>query len=210
MWPQIAPIQGARLRDAVRSVPESEWSHRPRILLAVAASHRSIGSTSRSAALPWLRAVDKSIRADPQTPLDIRAGYLIQLATTLRTLGDQVKAREHLEAVRSLLEQDLSDDVGGRIDLSASFSLQLGLVRIHLGEFDQALFALSLAEGLADEHLSPPSASSATQRSPTCHSNSATSPGPNARSTSPSSTPRAPTSSGPPSRRSRRSRATSS
>lgn len=154
MWPQIAPLQGARLRDAVRSIPEKEWSHRPRILLAVAASHRSIGSTSRSAALPWLRAVEKLIRADPHPPLDVRAGYLIQLATTLRTLGDQVKAREHLEAVRVILEEDLSGEVSRRIDLSASFSLQLGLVRIHLGDFDEALFALSLAEGLADEHLS--------------------------------------------------------
>lgn len=154
MWPQIAPLQGARLRDAVRSVPEKEWSHRPRILMAVAASHRSVGSTSRSAALPWLRSVNKLIRADPHSPLDLRAGYLVQLATTLRTLGDQVKAREHLETVRHLLEEDLSGEVGRRIDTSASFSLQLGLVRIHAGEFDEALFALSLAEGLADEHLS--------------------------------------------------------
>lgn len=155
MWPQIAPIQGARLRDAVRSVPESEWSHRPRILLAVAASHRSIGSTSRSAALPWLRAVDKNIRADPHSPLDVRAGYLIQLATTLRTMGDQLTAREHLDAARVLIEQDDSLQINRRIDLSASFSLQLGLVRIHLGEYDEALFALALAEGLADEHLAP-------------------------------------------------------
>ncbi|WP_245981322.1 helix-turn-helix transcriptional regulator [Frondihabitans australicus] len=155
MWPQIAPIQGSRLRDAVRSVPEGEWSGRPRILLALAASHRSIGSTSRSAALPWLRAVDKAITADPASPLDVRAGYLIQLATTERSMGDFVSALAHLERARTLIEQDDSLEISRRIDLSASFSLQLGLTRIHLGAFDESQFALALAEGLADEHLSP-------------------------------------------------------
>lgn len=154
MWPQIAPLQGARLRDAVRSVPEVEWRHRARVLLAVAASHRSIGSTSRSAALPWFRAVDKNIKADPESPLDVRAGYLIQFAATLRTMGNLVTAGDHLEKVRVLLEQDLSLEISARIALSASFSLQLGLVRIHLGLYDEAHFALSLAEGLATEHLS--------------------------------------------------------
>lgn len=154
MWPQIAPIQGSRLRDAVRSVPEREWSARPRILLALAASHRSIGSTSRSAALPWFRAVGKSIAADPDSPLDVRAGYRIQLAATLRSMGDMIASRTHLEAVRLMIENDQSLEISKRIDLSASFSLQLGLVRIHLGAYDESLFALSLAEGLADEHLS--------------------------------------------------------
>lgn len=154
MWPEIAPIQGSRLRDAVRSVPEDEWSARPRILLALAASHRSIGSRSRSAALPWFRAVKKSIDADPESPLDIRAGYLIHLAATQRTLGELLAARDNLERVRVLLEQDASLEISRRIDLSASFSLQLGLVRIHLGAYDEGAFALSLAEGLADEHLS--------------------------------------------------------
>jgi DNA-binding NarL/FixJ family response regulator len=154
MWPEIAPIQGARLRDAVRRVPEVEWRSRPRILLALAASHRSVGSTSRSAALPWFRAVKKSIEADPESSLDVRAGYLIHLAATQRTLGELLAARENLERARLLLEQDASLEIGRRIDLSASFSLQLGLVRIHLGAYDEGAFALSLAEGLADEHLS--------------------------------------------------------
>jgi LuxR family maltose regulon positive regulatory protein len=155
MWPQIAPIQGARLRDAVRSVPETEWSARPRILLALAASHRSIGSTSRSAALPWLRAVAKSIAADPHSPLDVRAGYLIQLATTQRSMGDLESAFGSLDEARRMIEQDTSLEISRRIDLSASFSLQLGLARIHTGAFDEAQFALSLAEGLAEEHLAP-------------------------------------------------------
>jgi ATP/maltotriose-dependent transcriptional regulator MalT len=155
MWPQIAPLQGARLRDAIRSVPETEWRERARILLALAASHRSVGSTSRSAALPWFNALDKNIKADPASPLDVRAGYLIQLAATLRTMGSMLSAREHLETVRDLLEQDQSLEISKRIGLSASFSLQLGLVRIHLGSYDEARFALGLAEGLADEHLSP-------------------------------------------------------
>jgi LuxR family maltose regulon positive regulatory protein len=154
MWPQIAPLQGARLRDAIRSVPETEWRERARILLAVAASHRSVGSTSRSAALPWFRVLDKNIRSDPSSPLDVRAGYLIQFAAALRTMGSFLTARDHLETVRRLLEQDQSLEISRRIGLSASFSLQLGLVRIHLGAYDEALFALRLAEGLADEHLS--------------------------------------------------------
>lgn len=154
MWPQIAPIQGARLRDAIRSIPEKEWSDRARILLALAASYRSIGSTSRSAALPWFRAVDKSIRADPGSPLDVRVGYLIHFAATMRTMGDIERSRENLETARTMIESDESLDISRRIDLSASFSLQLGLARIHTGAFDEALFALSLAEGLADEHLS--------------------------------------------------------
>ncbi|KQQ28148.1 MULTISPECIES: helix-turn-helix transcriptional regulator [unclassified Frondihabitans] len=153
MWPQIAPIQGARLREAVRSVPESEWRGRARILLALAVSHRSIGSTSRSAALPWFRAVDKNIKADPESPIDVRAGYLVHFAATLRTLGDVNAARTHLETARAMIEQDTSLEISRRIDLSASFSLQLGLVRVHLGAYDEALFALSLAEGLASEHL---------------------------------------------------------
>jgi LuxR family maltose regulon positive regulatory protein len=154
IWPQIAPLQGARLREAVRSVPEREWSQRARILLALATSHRSVGSTSRSAALPWFRAVDKSIRADPETPLDVRVGYLVHLAATLRTLGNLETARTHLERARGLLEEDQSFEISTRVDQSASFSLQLGLVRIHLGLWDEASFALSLAEGLAAEHLS--------------------------------------------------------
>ncbi|AMM21806.1 hypothetical protein AX769_18690 [Frondihabitans sp. PAMC 28766] len=154
IWPQIAPLQGARLREAVRSVPEAEWSARPRILLALAASHRSIGSTSASAALPWFRAVRKSIDADPDSPLDVRAGYLVHLAATQRTLGEMLVARDNLELARTMLEKDPSLEISRRIDLSASFSLQLGLVRIHLGAYDESLFALSLAEGLADEHLS--------------------------------------------------------
>ncbi|GAA4677278.1 helix-turn-helix transcriptional regulator [Frondihabitans cladoniiphilus] len=154
IWPQIAPIQGARLRDAIRSIPEAEWRTRPRILLALAASHRSVGSTSRSAALPWFRAVQKNIQADPTSDLDVRAGYLIHLAATQRSLGSLHASKENLERARTMIEGDESLEISKRISLSASFSLQLGLVRIHLGAFDEALFALSLAEGLADEHLS--------------------------------------------------------
>ncbi|WP_423918729.1 LuxR C-terminal-related transcriptional regulator [Frigoribacterium sp. 2-23] len=153
-WTQIAPLQGARLRDAIRSIPEDEWRGRPRILLALAASHHSVGSRSRSAALPWFRGVAKAIDADPDLPLDIRAGYHVHLAATRRSLGDFVSALEHLDIVRLSLEGDTRNSIGDRISLSASFSLQLGLVRVHSGQLDQALFALSLANGLGDEHLS--------------------------------------------------------
>ena len=153
-WRQIAPLQGARLREAVRSTPEAEWRGRPRILLALAASHRAVGSRSHSAALPWFRGVAKAIEADPDLPIDVRAGYHVQLAATLRALGNVVVALEHLEVCRTLLETDTRNSVDARITLSAAFSLQLALVRIHEGDHDQALFALGLAQGLAEEHLS--------------------------------------------------------
>ena len=153
-WRQIAPLQGARLRDAVRSTPEAEWRSRPRILLALAASHRAVGSRSHSAALPWFRGVAKAIEADPDLPIDVRAGYHVQLAATLRALGDVVVAQEHLEVCRTLLETDTRNSVDARITLSAQFSLQLALARIHEGDHEQALFALGMAEGLAAEHLS--------------------------------------------------------
>ena len=153
-WTQIAPLQGARLREAIRSTPEEEWRGRPRILLALAASHRSVGSRSRSAALPWFRGVAKALDADPDLPLDIRAGYHVHLGASLRTLGNFVVAHEHLEVARTLIENDLAESISVRISLSASFSLQLGLIRLHYGEIDQARFALSLANGLGEDHLS--------------------------------------------------------
>jgi len=153
-WSRIAPVQGARLREAVRSFPEEEWRSRPRILLALAASHRSVGSRSASAALPWFRGVAKAIDADPTLGLDVRAGYHVHLAATLRTLGNFVVAHEHLEIARTMIETDLAQAISARIGLSASFSLQLGLIRVHYGEYDQALFALGLAAGLGEEHLS--------------------------------------------------------
>jgi LuxR family maltose regulon positive regulatory protein len=153
-WTSIAPLQGARLRDAIRSTPEDEWRGRPRILLALAASHRSVGSRSRSAALPWFRGVAKAIDADPAMSLEVRAGYHVHLAATLRTLGNLVVAHEHLEVARTMIETDTTESISSRISLSASFSLQLGLIRIHYGEYDQAQFALGLAGGLAAEHLS--------------------------------------------------------
>jgi LuxR family maltose regulon positive regulatory protein len=153
-WSQIAPLQGARLREAVRSAPEEEWSRRPLILLALAASYRSVGSRSRSAALPWFRGVAKAIDADPDLPLEVRAGYHVHLGAALRTLGNLVVAHEHLEVARTMIESDLSTSITSRISLSASFSLQLGLIRLHYGEYDQAQFALGLASGLGEEHLS--------------------------------------------------------
>jgi len=154
-WPHVAPLQGARLRAAVRSAPEAEWRGRPRILLALAASHRSVGSRSHSAALPWFRGVAKAIDADPTVPLDVRAGYHVHLAATLRTMGDLVVAHEHLEICRTMIETDLESSIDVRVALSASFALQLGLVRVHYGEYDQAQFSLGLAAGLGEEHLSP-------------------------------------------------------
>lgn len=153
-WTTIAPLQGARLREAIRSTPEEEWRGRPRILLALAASHRSIGSRSRSAALPWFRGVAKAIDADPAIPLDVRAGYHVHLAASLRTLGNFVVAHEHLEVARTMIETDITESISARISLSAEFSLELGLIRIHYGEYDQAQFALGLASGLSEEHLS--------------------------------------------------------
>ncbi|MDY0946169.1 LuxR C-terminal-related transcriptional regulator [Frigoribacterium sp. CFBP9039] len=153
-WTSIAPLQGARLREAIRSTPEDEWRGRPRILLALAASHRSVGSRSRSAALPWFRGVAKAIDADPTMSLEVRAGYHIHLAAALRSLGNLVVAHEHLEVARTLIENDTTESISTRISLSASFSLQLGLIRVHYGEYDQAQFALGLAGGLAVEHLS--------------------------------------------------------
>jgi len=113
-----------------------------------------VGSRSRSAALPWFRGVAKAIDADPDLPLDVRAGYHVQLGATLRTLGNLVVAHEHLEVARTMIETDLSESISARITLSASFSLQLGLIRLHFGEYDQAQFALGLASGLGADHLS--------------------------------------------------------
>jgi len=152
-WRQLAPLQGARLREAVRSTPEHEWRSRPRILLALAASHRSVGGRSYSAALPWFRGLAKAIEADPEIPVDVRGAYHVEIAATLRALGNVTVSLEHLEVCRTLLETDTRGSVDARITLSAAFSLQLALVRLHAGDVDQALFALAMAEGLAEEHL---------------------------------------------------------
>jgi len=154
-WPRLSTLHGGTLRGLIESIPAEEWQHRPWILAAIGASYQSFDSASRSAALPWFQAAEQLIAADEHLPVSVVAGVQVHHASVLRSLGRLSAARQGARAARELLATDVGLAPPVRVRLQASAELHLGLIALHLGEFDDARRHLHLAQGLGESSLLP-------------------------------------------------------
>ncbi|MFP7762285.1 LuxR C-terminal-related transcriptional regulator [Marisediminicola sp. LYQ134] len=150
-WTSVSTTQGARVRSIISELPESLWADDPRMLAAMGASYRSVGSPSRSAALPWFRAAEAKARERGAPSVDT-ADILTHHAAALRSLGRVDAAARTAQSALDILEGD--DGVPPRrIRAHASAAVQIGLARVHEGRWADAVEVLRLALGLADTAL---------------------------------------------------------
>jgi len=151
-WPTMSTTHGAQLRGLLENVPESVWTSDPWMLAAMGASYRSLGSTSRSAAVPWFRSAEALLAAgSPSVPTI--AGVRMHHSAALRSLGQLESALEKAESAWALLDGDVSLTASVRVRIQAQVAVQLGIARLHLGDYDGALAILRLALGLSDHNL---------------------------------------------------------
>jgi DNA-binding NarL/FixJ family response regulator len=154
-WQDVVATDGARLRDLVEALPFSEWNTDPWLLTALGASYRSLGSPSRSAALPYFRTAEALASGDAGLPVLVAAGIRTHHAAALRSLGRLDAAGERATTAWRLLDEDVSLPSSERVCAQARVAIQLGLVELHGGDYDSALTHLRLALGLSDRRLSP-------------------------------------------------------
>ncbi|MES2171051.1 MAG: LuxR C-terminal-related transcriptional regulator [Actinomycetota bacterium] len=150
-WPAVSTTDGARLRALIESVDHEEWNDDPWIIAAMGASYRSLGTKSRSAALPWFRTAQSLLDADPDASVATRANVGVHHSAALRTIGRFDDALAVARAARELLDADVTMRPALRVRAQAKVAMQIGILEMHLGEYDAALVDLRLAMGLEDE-----------------------------------------------------------
>ena len=151
-WPSVSTADGARLRELIESIPHGEWADDPWIIAAMGASYRSLGSGSRSAALPWFHTAQALLAADQDAAVSTSAGINLHHSAALRSMGKLDSARRRADLARAMLDTDVTLSPSLRVRMQAKVALQLGLLAIHRGDYAPALADLRLAYGL-EEHL---------------------------------------------------------
>lgn len=154
-WPQVSSTDGRNLRELIESLPFDEWNADPWILAAIGASYRSLGSPSRSAALPYFRTAEALLDAQESSNVLTVAGVRTHYAAALRSLGQLGSAQEKATSAWELLELDVTLAPSERVAAQTKVALQLGMIAIHSGDYDSAQAQLRLALGLSDHYLSP-------------------------------------------------------
>ena len=151
-WPSVASTDGARLRAAIRSIPERLWNEDAWIIAALGASFRSVDSPDPAAALAHFELAELLIAGGVSSRAQLPA---IQLhhAASLRTLGRLVTARDKAESAWVLMQTGLERTLPLRLALQATASLQLGLVDLHLGNVTGAIVQLRLASSLSENGM---------------------------------------------------------
>ena len=152
-WPSAVAEHGSRLRAILDGLDPKRWEDDPWLVTAYAASYRSIGSPSRSAALPYFSAAGSAMTN--ATPAGIRIAWMLHYSASLRGLGRLAEALSTADEARSLLEADSTLPLSFRIALGTKVGLQRGLALHHLGDYDGAAAELGLVSGLVDCHLHP-------------------------------------------------------
>jgi LuxR family maltose regulon positive regulatory protein len=150
-WPSVIAERGAYVRELLDAAPGELWQDDPWLIAAYAASYRSLGSESRSAALPYFAAA-RAIMTE-QTDVAVRIGVLLHEAAAYRSLGRLHDASASANAAAALASPDTTMPLAWRIRFSAKTTLQLGVVHYHLGDYDRALRELRQAGGLATGNL---------------------------------------------------------
>lgn len=152
-WPSAVAEYGLRLRAILDGLDPEFWEDDPWLVTAYAASYRSLGSHSRSAALPYFSAARSAMTS--ATPAGMWIASILHHSASLRGLGRLAEAVATAEEARSLLEADSTLRLSSRIALHAKVGLQRGLTLHHLGDYDGAAAELDLVSGHVDSHLHP-------------------------------------------------------
>lgn len=151
-WETLNAAHGLALRKAMDRIPGGEWESDPWLVGAYASSYHSVGSPSRSAALPYFEAAIKAI--DDGTPRAEVVGIRLHYSAALRSLGQFHAAAAQIMAAEDVLEADDALPLLGKVRLQARLAAYSGLITQHLGAVGDALTSLRLAIGLS-EHLLP-------------------------------------------------------
>jgi len=149
----IAVEHGSAFRELVSGLPTEIWHSDPRIAEAMGSSFRANGSPRGKSALGYFRAAEDAIATTPNVPAHCLASVLTGHAGALRTLGLLAQARAKLDEVDTIMHTELSTRLPMRIEVSARWNLELGMVDLHEGALDAARSHLEDAHGHAAEHL---------------------------------------------------------
>ena len=149
----VAVEHGAAFRELVGALPIEIWHTDPRIAAAMGGSFRSNGSPRGQSALGYFRAAEDAIATTEHVPAHCVVSVLVGHAAALRTLGLLAEAGAKLSEARVIMETEISTTPPMRIEASARWNLEQGMVDLHLGLFDSARSHLEYAHGHAAAHL---------------------------------------------------------
>ena len=149
----VAVEHGAAFRELVSGLPVEIWHTDPRISAAMGGSFRANGSPRGQSALGYFRAAEDAIATTEHVPAHCVVSVLVGHAAALRTLGLLAEARVKLSEARNIMETDLSIKPPVRIEASACWGLEQGMVELHEGLFDSARSHLEYAHGHAAAYL---------------------------------------------------------
>lgn len=149
----IAVEHGSAFRELVNGLPTELWHNDPRIAEAMGGSFRANGSPRGKSALGYFRAAEDAIATTENVPSHCLVSVLIGHAAALRTLGLLAQSRSKLADAAVIMQTELSTRLPMRIECSARWNLELGMVELHEGRLAQARSHLEDAHGHAAEHL---------------------------------------------------------
>lgn len=152
-WPSLVAGHGEGIRSIMDALPPSSWDSDPWLIGAYAASYRSVGSHSRSAAEPYFFAAEAAIPDDAAPGL--RSAIIVHHAAYLRSKGRLAEAMRLATEARELAEADRVLPLALRMRFRAKSALHLGTVLYHLGDYDAAAAEFATALGLAPGNLYP-------------------------------------------------------
>jgi len=150
-WTTLVGRHGSQLRSIIDGLDPALWDSDPWLIGAYAASWRSVGSTSRSAALPYFDAAFSAM--SDATPLAARIGVELHYSACLRSLGRLGDALAAADRAADLVAPDTTMPLAWRIRFGAKAALQRGITLYHLGDYDSAETDLRRAAGLAESHM---------------------------------------------------------
>lgn len=150
-WPSLVAENGPAVRAVFDTLDPALWQSDAWLVAAYGATYHSVGSSSRSAALPYFSAASSLIT--DSTPHPARIGIALHHAAALRSLGHLEEALDRAEYASELVDADTSIALMWRIRLGTKIALQRGITRYHLGDFDGAKADLGPTAGLASANL---------------------------------------------------------
>jgi LuxR family transcriptional regulator, maltose regulon positive regulatory protein len=149
----VAVEHGPAFRELVSGLPVEIWHTDPRIAAAMGGSFRANGSPRGRSALGYFRAAEDAMMTTEDVPAHCWVAVLVGHAAALRTLGLLTDAQGKLFEARHIMETELSSRMPMRIEASARWNLEQGMVDLHQGLFDSARSHLEYAHGHAADHL---------------------------------------------------------